>query len=181
MAVDDLMASVRRHKLPGEVEAIARTCTAAWVGVEAALAAPEHSDPAVAAIEALAAVGATVPSSGVRAERRGSGLAIDIGVICDLYEGGAGGWFADGRRSGPTALIDACRASASHADLAAAATAGDWLVRGLGMGFERPVINRQFGLAETLEAGMVLSVADGDRRDVVHITDGGPTVLSERP
>ena len=181
VAVDDLMASVRRHKLPGEVEAIARTCTAAWVGVEAALAAPEHSDPAVAAIEALAAVGATVPSSGVRAERRGSGLAIDIGVICDLYEGGAGGWFADGRRSGPTALIDACRAGASHADLAAAATAGDWLVRGLGMGFERPVINRQFGLAETLEAGMVLSVADGDRRDVVHITDGGPTVLSERP
>ena len=49
------------------------------------------------------------------------------------------------------------------------------------MGFERPVINRQLGLAETLEAGMVLSVADGDRRDVVHVTADGPTMLSEQP
>ena len=147
VAADDLMARVRRHKLAGEVEAITRACAAAWVGVKAALDAPEHSDPVAAAIEALAGRGVTVPSSGVRAERRGSGLAIDVGVICDLYEGGAGGWFADGQRIGPTALIDACRAGASHADLAAAASAEDWLVRGLGMGFERPVINRQLGLA----------------------------------
>ena len=181
VAADDLMARVRRHKLPSEVEAITRACAAAWVGVKAALDAPKHSDPAAAAIEALAGRGVTAPSSGVRAERRGSGLAIDVGVICDLYEGGAGGWFADGQRIGPTALIDACRAGASHADLAAAASAADWLVRGLGMGFERPVINRQLGLAGTLEAGMVLSVADGDRRDVVHVTADGPVVLSEQP
>ena len=181
VAADDLMARVRRHKLAGEVEAITRACAAAWVGVKAALDAPEHSDPVAAAIEALAGRGVTVPSSGVRAERRGSGLAIDVGVICDLYEGGAGGWFADGQRIGPTALIDACRAGASHADLAAAASAEDWLVRGLGMGFERPVINRQLGLAERLETGMVLSVADGDRRDVVHVTAEGPVVLSEQP
>ena len=154
---------------------------AAWVGVKAALDAPEHSDPVAAAIEALAGRGVTVPSSGVRAERRGPGLAIDVGVICDRYEGGAGGWFADGQRIGPTALIDACCAGASHADLAAAASAEDWLVRGLGMGFERPVINRQLGLAERLETGMVLSVADGDRRDVVHVTAEGPVVLSEQP
>ena len=180
VAADDLMAQVRRRKLPAEVEAIARACAAAWVGVEAALDAPEHSDPVAAAIEALAGRGVTVPSSGVRAERRVAGLAIDIGVICDLHEGGAGGWFVGGQRTGPTALIDACRAGASQPDLAAAASAGDWLVRGLGMGFERPVINRQLGLAETLEAGMVLSVADGDRRDVVHVTGGGPTVLPEQ-
>ena len=181
VAADDLMARVRRHKLPSEVEAITRACAAAWVGVKAALDAPKHSDPAAAAIEALAGRGVTAPSSGVRADRRGSGLAIDVGVICDLYEGGAGGWFADGQRIGPAALIDACRAGASHADLAAAASAEDWLVRGLGMGFERPVINRQLGLAGTLEAGMVLSVADGDRRDVVHVTADGPVVLSEQP
>ena len=181
VAADDLMARVRRHKLAGEIEAIARACGAAWVGVEAALDAPEHSDPVAAAIEALAGRGVTVPSSGVRAERRGSGLAIDIGVICDLHEGGAGGWFEGGQRAGATSLIDACRAGASHADLAAAAAAGDWLVRGLGMGFERPVINRQLGLAETLETGMVLSVADGSRRDVVHVTAEGPVVLSEQP
>ena len=181
VAVDDLMAGVRLHKLPGEIEAIARACGAAWVGVEAALGAPERSDPAAAAIEAMAGRGVTVPSSGVRAERRPPGLAVDVGVICDLYEGGAGGLFVDGQRAGPTALIDACRAGASHADLAAVATDGDWLVRGLGMGFERPVINRQLGLAETLKAGMVLSVADGDRRDVVHVTHGDPAALSERP
>ena len=182
VAADDLMARVRRHKLAGEIEAIARACAAAWIGVEAALVAPEHSDPPAAAIEALAGRGVTVPSSGVRVERRrGSGLAIDIGVICGLYEGGAGGWFVGGQRAGPTSLIDACRAGASHAGLAAAASAEGWLVRGLGMGFERPVINRQLGLAETLETGMVLSVADGDRRDVVHVTAEGPVVLSEQP
>ena len=181
MAADDLMVRVRRHKLAGEVEAIAEACAAAWVGVKAALDAPEHTDPAATAIEALAGRGVTVPSSGVRVDSRGSGLAIDLGVICSLYEGGAGGWFADGQRAGPTALIDACRAGASQPGLAAAATADDWLVRGLGMGFERPVINRQLGLGETLEAGMVLSVADGDRRDVVHVTAEGPVVLSECP
>ena len=178
---DDLTAGVRRHKLPGEIEAIARACGAAWVGVEAALDGPERSDPAAAAIEALAAVGVTVPSSGVRAERRGPGLAVVIGVICDLYEGGAGGLFVDGQRAGSTALADACRAGASHADLAASTSSGDWLVRGLGMGFESPVIGLQIGAGETLEAGMVLSVADGDRRDVVHVTDGDPMMLSARP
>ena len=181
VAVDDLMVDVRRHKLPGEIEAIARACTAAWAGVEAALGAPERSDPAAAAIEALAERGVTVPSSGVRAERRGPEFAVDVGVICNLYEGGAGGLFVDGRRAGSSALADACRAGAPHADLAAAAAAGDWLVRGLGMGFEQPVINRQLGLAEMLEAGMVLSVADGHRRDVVHVTADGPVVLSEQP
>ena len=179
---DDLMARVRRYKLPGEVDAIARACAAAWVGVDAALSAPAAADPAVAAVESLAGAGLTVPSSGVQAERRGPGLFIDIGVICDLYEGGVGGFFVDGRREPrASALSRACGAGATRDDLAAAATANHWLVRGLGMGFERPVINRQLGLAETLEAGMVLSVADGHRRDVVHVTAGGPMVLSEQP
>ena len=200
---DDLMARVRRHKLPGEIEAIARACAAAWVGVEAALeesggtdpgveaikdlvvvdaalGASERSDPAAVAIEALASHGVTVPSSGVQVERRGEGLAIDIGVICDLYEGGVGGLFVDGRRVGPTALVDACRDGASHADLAAVAE-GDWLVRGLGMGFERPVLGPRIGLGERLGAGMVLSVASRDRRDVVQVTADGPAVLSRRP
>ncbi len=177
---DDLMAGVRRHKLPGEVEAIARACTVAWVGVEAALDAPAGTDPVAAAIDALASRGVTVPSSGVRAERRDGGLAVDVGVICELYEGGVGGMFVDGRRAGSTALVDACRDGASHTDLAASA-ASDWLVRGLGIGFERPVIGPQIGLRERLEAGMVLSVTDGHHRDVVHVTAAGPVVLSARP
>ena len=181
VAADDLMARVRSRKLPGEIEAIARACGAASAGVAAVLGAPERSDPAAAAIEALAGRGVTVPSSGVRVERRGPGLAVDVGVICDLYEGGVGGLFVDGQRIGSSALADACRAGASHADLATAATAGDWLVRGLGMGFEQPVIGPQIGVGVRLEAGMVLSVADGDRRGVVHVTDSGPTVLSGQP
>jgi len=178
---DDLMAGVRLHKLPGEVEAIARACAAAWVGVEAALAAGERSGPTPAAIRALAGRGVTVPSSGVRAERRGDRLAVDIGVSCDLYEGGVGDLFVDGRRTGSAALLEACRPGATHADLAAAATSGDWLVRGLGMGFERPVIGPQIGFGERLQAGMVLSVTDGARRDVVHVTTGGPVLLSQPP
>ena len=178
---DDLMAGVRRCKLPGEIEAISRACAAAWVGVDAVLAAPANGDPAGAAIEALAAFGVTIPSSGVNVGRRGHEVCIDVGVICDLYEGGAGGLFVDGQRAGSTALADACRAGASHADLAAAATSGGWLVRGLGMGFEQPVIGPQIGVGVRLEAGMVLSVADGERRDVVQVTAGDPTVLSKQP
>ena len=178
---DDLMASVRRHKLPGEVEAISRACAAAWVGVEAALEASGGADPAGAAVKAMAALDVTVPSSGVAVERRGEGLHIDIGVIRDLYEGGVGGLFADGRRTGSAGLTDACRAGATHADLAAVVTGGDWLVRGLGMGFERPVMAPGVGAGERLEAGMVLSAADGAHRDVVQVTDADPVVLSPRP
>ena len=180
VAADDLMAQARLHKLAGEVEAITRACATAWIGVEAALNASGRADPAGAAIKALAGRGVTVPSSGVRAERRDTDLAVDIGVICDLYEGGVGGVFADGRRAGSTALLEACRPGATHADLAAAATSGDWLVRGLGMGFERPVIGPQIGTGERLDAGMVLSVSDGHRRDVVHITANAPVTLSKR-
>jgi len=179
VAADNLMADVRRHKLPGEIEAIASACAAAWVGVDAALGAAGSTEPGAAAIRALAGVGVTIPSSGVRAERRGAELAVDVGVICDLYEGGVGGLFVDGRRSGSSALVHACRAGATHADLAATAT-GDWLVRGLGMGFERPVIGPLLGVDERLESGMVLSVADGDRRDVINVSGDGPVVLSER-
>ncbi len=177
---DDLMARIRLHKLPEEVEAISEACAAAWAGVDAALAAITSADPAGAAIKAMAALGVTIPSSGVKVERRGHELCIDVGVIYDLYEGGVGGVFVDSRRSGSAALVDACRVGATHADLSAAATTGEWLVRGLGMGFERPVIGPRIGAGERLEAGMVLSVADGDRRDVVHVTEGGPVVLSQR-
>ena len=180
VAADDLMAQVRLHKLPGEIEAVTRACRAAWAGVEAALNASERSDPSAAAVEALASQGVTVPSSGVRAERRDGGLAVDVGVIRGLYEGGVGGVFVDGRRSGSAALVEACRAGATHADLVADLT-GDWFVRGLGMGFERPVLGPRIGVGERLEVGMVLSVADGDRRDVVHVTPDGPVVLSIRP
>lgn len=180
VAADDLMARVRCHKLAAEIEAITAACEVAVAGAQAAVAARDGAAPTRAAIAALAAQGVTVPSSGVQAERRGDGLAVDVGVIRGLYEGGVGGLFVDGRRAGSGALAQACQAGASHNDLSTAATSKDWLVRGLGMGFEQPVIGPQIGLGEQLEAGMVLSVSDGDRRDVVHVTADGAAVLSKR-
>ena len=174
----DLMAGVRRHKLPGEVEAIARACEAAWIGV-----APRSMLPSLPIRLRLPSRRGRGGAGRDRPFVRRWGRAPGHGDRCRRgghlrpVRGGVGGWFADDQRAGFVALADACRAGASHADLAAA----DWLVRGLGMGFERPVIGPQIGSGETLEAGMVLSVADGPRQDVVHVTDADPEVLSERP
>ena len=49
------------------------------------------------------------------------------------------------------------------------------------MGFEHPVIGPGVGAGKRLEAGMVLSVIDSQRRDVVAVTGEGPSLLSERP
>lgn len=178
---DDLMARVRRHKLPGEIAAIERACAAAWGGVDAVLAALTASSPVAAAIEALAGLGVTIPSSAPRVEPRYHGVAIDIGVISDLYEGGVGGRFLDGERTGPFDLIAACQPGAGHCELASAATTDAWSLRGLGMGFEGPVINTELGTGERLESGMVVSVTDGDQRDVVAVTAEDPVLLSKRP
>ena len=195
---DDLMAAVRRHKLPGEVEAISRACAVAWVGVEAALGAPGGTDPEVAAITALAGAGVTVPSSGVRAERRDGGLAVDVGVICDLVRRGSRRLVRRRlvRRVGSTPLVEACRDGASHTDLApsAACMSAGGPATGWCAAWEwassSPVIGPGVGAGERLDAGMVLSVTDGDRRDVdvsrvVHVTVAGhaegPAVLSQRP
>ncbi len=178
---DDLLASVRRLKLPGETAAIAKACDVAWAGVQAALAAPSPTCAYRAAIEAMAALGVTVASSVPRIEPTTTGVVIDIGVICDLYEGGVGGHFVNGYRTGSGRLAAACGPGAGSEELAAAATAATWSVRGLGMGFEGPVIDTELGSAERLEVGMVLSVNDANRRDVVAVTADGPTVLSKQP
>jgi hypothetical protein len=49
------------------------------------------------------------------------------------------------------------------------------------MGWERPVLTMDLGHHERLEAGMVLSVTDGEQRDVVAVTTDEPVVLSARP
>ena len=100
--------------------------------------------------------------------------------IRDSYEGGVGGRFVDGRREHAPALFDACRHGATHEDLAQSST-GPWLVRGLGMGYETPMIDAQRGQDLTLMTGMVLSVTDGDHRDVVAVTSSEPDVLSTPP
>lgn len=183
VSADDLMAEVRRIKFDEEIERIEAACTVAWSGVEAVLAAPDDTNPIGTAIVAMAASGTTVPASAPTVVRRGDEIVIDLGVLLDGYEGGVGGAFVDGKRPrqhGRPSLIDACRPGAGHADLAGAATAR-WLVRGLGMGFEHPVLDPDHGHGEVLEAGMVLSVSHRDHRDVIAVTDGPPRILSTRP
>lgn len=178
VAADSVMAGVRRVKFADEIERIRAACTLAWVGVEAALAADEN--PAGAAVAAMAGR-STIPASAPQVSRQGGAAIIDVGILLDGYEGGVGGRFTGGERGVTPPLVDACRAGAVHSDLAAAAARPDWLVRGTGMGFERPVIDETHGAAEVLEPGMVLSVSDGHHRDVVAVTDGAPDTLSTRP
>jgi Creatinase/Prolidase N-terminal domain len=175
---DDVMTRARRIKSGEEIERIRIACTIAWTGVTAALADPSHG--VGAAIEAIAATGHTIPSSAPRVRVADGAVDIDLGVLVDGYEGGVGGRFADGEREPSSSLTDACVPGATHPSLASAARGG-WLVRGLGMGFERPVIDPRHGVTEVLEAGMVLSVGDGHHRDVVAVTDDGPRILSTRP
>ena len=175
---DDLMAEVRRVKFDEEIERINAACAVAWTGVDAALTAPRS--PIGTAIAAMAEAGTTVPASAPTFRNNGNETVIDLGVLLDGYEGGVGGIFSNGQRRRRPALVDACRFGANHTDLANAAT-GPWLVRGLGMGFEHPVLDPGHGHGEVLEAGMVLSVSQGDHRDVIAVTDGGPRVLSTRP
>ena len=175
---DDLMATARRVKFDEEIDRVTAACAVAWSGVEAALKAP--SNPVGTAIAAMAKAGATVPASAPTVLHHGNETVIDLGVLLDGYEGGVGGVFSNGQRRRRPALVDACRFGANHTDLANAAT-GPWLVRGLGMGFELPVLDPGHGHGEVLEAGMVLSVGQGDHRDVIAVTDGEPRVLSTRP
>ncbi len=128
----------------------------------------------------MAARGATIAPCRPVVRHEEGALVVDLGVMVDLYEGGVGGRFLEGRRQPAPALVDACRDGATHGDLAAAST-GPWLVRGLGMGFEAPVLDARRGGKVTLQAGMVLSVSDGDHRDVVAVTGGRPDVLSAPP
>ncbi len=175
VAADDVIAAARRLKSVEELDHIRAACGIAWAGVEAALANP--AEGLATAIEAMAAAGTTIPSSAPIVRRLPDGFSIDLGVMLDGYEGGVGGRFVGGRRIGATDLGAACRPGATHAALAAAAS-HDWLIRGLGMGYETPVLTSSLGRHEVLEAGMVLSVSDGEHRDVVAVTPNGPEVLS---
>ena len=174
-AIDRELAAVRVVKLPEEVAAIGRACDIARQVAQSVMSSPGADlDREAHALVLLGRRGVTIPSSGVQV----AGDVVDVGILVDGYEGGFGGRYADGARVSLPALGAACGPGADWSDLAAAATSIDWEVRGLGMGYERPVLGPGLGKHEVLAEAMVLSVRDGVHRDVVHVTADGPVVLS---
>lgn len=185
VAADDLMNGVRRRKRPAEIERIRAACHLCRLGVDATLEAHSSGERsadrlAAVAVTSMADAGATIPSSGVEVVVDGDDLLTDIGMLVAGYEGGIGGRYENGvRMDEASELVRACTAGAAWTDLAAAAGGAGWQVRGLGMGFERPVLGPDIGRLEHLDAGMVLSVRCGHHRDVVTIgPDGAAEILS---
>jgi hypothetical protein len=193
---DDLLADLRREKGEEEVAAIRRACAVARAGVDAMAEEMAGEDGDLDAeqlravgLRALAATSGTRPTSGVSVEVGPFGATVDVGVLVDDWEGGLGRTLStDGQvRGGRTeervrALMATCRPGAGSADLRAAGGDDRWLVRGVGMGFERPVVGPGVGVDVQLVAGDVLSIAvSGDERhhrEVVAVNDGSPEVLT---
>ena len=203
IAVDDLLAELRRRKRSIEVDAIRHACADARAGFDAVAAelaaVPSHPEatasPELArslravAVRAVVLAGGAIPSSGVAVEVMADRVTVDVGVLVDDWEGGLGRTLAsDGQPSGERAeervrsSAAACVAGTRGEALQAAGGAGHWMVRGVGMGFEPPVITQQQGSSVELVAGEVLSVEasgdDGHHREIVHVRDGSPEVLS---
>jgi Xaa-Pro dipeptidase len=137
-------------------------------------------------------------------------VAFSAGVLAGGYIGEVGRTWPAGNTAGAAALyrrwdtlwaklIDACRAGASADELLAAYQAAGEpappmpVARGLGMGFDPPVVSRhlpQSAANERLEPGMVLAVTGyvWERgagavfgREAVLITADGPEVLTSSP
>jgi Xaa-Pro dipeptidase len=173
VSADDLMRAVRALKLPAELARIRAAVAVAKLGMEAAGAAlaggAGRAAARVAAVEAVAARGVTVPASGVAVAPADPGLGrrvhVDIGFLVDGYEGGVGRTLPGPDDAALVVaaqqrLVDACRPGASAVDLRGAMAAGvtRWAVRGSGMGFEPPVLTDTLGSAEVIEDRMMLSV-----------------------
>jgi hypothetical protein len=192
---DDLLADLRRAKNPAEQAAVRTACAVAGAAVDAVVEAVTSGDALNRAelrsvgLEAAARAGGTVPTSGVRVELGPTTVTVDVGVLVDDWEGGLGRTVSlDGAPLGgraeeqATALAAGCRAGATGNDLQAAGGEGDWLIRGVGMGFERPVVGPALGSDADLRIGDVLSVSvtgEGHHhRDVVAVTEESPGLLS---
>jgi Xaa-Pro aminopeptidase len=136
-----------------------------------------------------------VPSSALIGPRQL--VVLNPGAMYAGYEGGVGRTAAVGDpssaqrllasrcRAALDAVVDRCRAGARGADLQR--DDASVLVHGLGLGAEPPVVSADTGHDAVLTTGMVLSVqawvaetGTGGvlERDVVHVVDGTPRVLS---
>jgi Xaa-Pro dipeptidase len=170
---DDLMRSVRVLKLPAELARIRAAVAVTQAAMDAAGGVLADGGDAVAArvaaLDAAARRGVTVPTSGVVVSpvdpTVGSSAHVDIGLLVAGYEGGIGRTLPGANGDSPLAaaqrrLLAACRPGATVADLRGAVATGvaRWCVRGAGMGFEPPVMSATLGRGQVIEEHMVLSV-----------------------
>ena len=188
VAADDLMADLRRPKSDSERSAIARACGVATAAVDAVIAAVAAGDDDPGRLRGIglvtaAGAGGTVPSSGITVDRGAATVCVDVGVLLDDWEGGLGRTVSlDGQARGGRieervqALMAVCRAGATGAEIQRCGGDGGWSVRGVGMGFERPVVGPTVGTDVELVIGDVLSIsASGDdrhHREMIVVTDG---------
>jgi len=171
--VDDLLHAVRAVKLPAEVDLIQRATSIAREAVEVAAASGLP-----AALRLLGERGATVPSSPPVLRTVDGVTHVDIGVIVDGYEGGCGRSFPSSPDEVFGSLVAASVPGATAASVrAAAGEATGWLVRGIGLGFEPPVITPDLGADVVLQEGMTLSVETAASRDIVVLTPDGNRTL----
>jgi Xaa-Pro dipeptidase len=215
------MRAARRIKTDEEIAAIRESVAVAESALAAAVSElrPGVTEQALAGVllEASAAGGVSTPSNqrahGDGRIQDGDLVAFSAGVLAGGYVGEVGRtWPADARRapSGAVALhakwerlwdklIAACQpGTGAHELLAAYQAAGEPeppmpVARGLGMGFDPPVVSRHLpttAAEERLEPGMALAVTgyvweEGVGavfgREAVLITADGPEVLTASP
>ena len=169
--------------------------------------------PATQDVVRITSAGTRAPDSGEHRVRAGDLVSFDAGVVADGYTGEVGRtWPVDPDGSSPPVdglyrradellerLVAACRPGASGTDLLDAyESAGEPLpvapvARGLGLGFDDPVIVRDLpttASTETLDPGVVLvvtacvfddAVGSVVTHEAIHITPDGPEVLTSSP
>jgi Xaa-Pro aminopeptidase len=198
--------AAKRVKTSEEVDAVRGAIAVAEAGLAAAVAElqPGVSERELAAafMQAMASSGVTTPARQDVARFTSPDLvAFNTGVVADGYAGevgrtwpvnGAGG--ARFRRCEEllARLVDACHAGAPGSALLDAygnePLPAVPIARGLGLGFDDPVIVRDLpetAARERLDPAVVLAVtavADGViATEVVLVTDDGPVVLTSSP
>jgi Xaa-Pro aminopeptidase len=170
-----LLRDVRRVKTPDDVALVRAAITVAEHVMADARAAAHDGAPDAAivavAMASMASHGVTTAAFEPVVRRTSDVVAIDIGVLRHGWEGGLART-TPGAPAPPAHLdaIAACRAGTLLASI------GDGsVVHGIGAGYE--VLDP----ARPLEAGMLLSIATGDVRDLVLVRDGAPDVLTTAP
>ena len=198
--------AAKRIKTAEEVDAIRAAIDVAEAGLAAAVAelrpGVNERELAAAFMQAMASRGVTTPSRQDVARFTAPDLvAFSAGVVADGYTGEVGRtWPVSGNGNGSftrcdqllTRLVDACGPDAPGSALLDA-YAGDPLPampigRGLGLGFDDPVIVRDLpdtAAKELLDPGVVLAVTAAVDNviatEVVVVTDDGPEVLTSSP